>query len=64
MPRYRVTSEYGGLTVSKVVDAEDEDAAWDATGVALDLNSLGYITHGEINGTYTVRLETNEGEQP
>lgn len=49
MPRYRLRGNYGTFEVEKEVEAADEDAAFEQTGIAADLRAAGW-TVGPIDG--------------
>lgn len=50
MRRYRLTGNYGTFTITKVVAALDEDAAYRQTGIMFDLQELGWEIVDEVDG--------------
>lgn len=56
MKRWTVISSYGGLTVSKIVEADDAKAAWEQSGVLDVLRDAGFAVFEE-DATYEVYEE-------
>lgn len=42
MKQYRIWSDYGTFEITKLVEAEDEDEAWQETGIMADLIDAGW----------------------
>lgn len=59
MKKFRVTSNYGGLVVSRVVEATDADEAQQETGIADLLVEAGFEVES-ADGEYIVE-EVKEG---
>lgn len=59
--QYRITSDYGGLVVSRIVEAESVEDAWRQTGIGTDLVAMGY-TLVTLEGEHTVELVDDAGD--
>ena len=42
MAQYRIWSDYGTFEITKLVEAENEDEAWEHTGIMRDLMEAGW----------------------
>lgn len=40
--RFKLTGDYGTFTIVKTVEADDEDEAWEHTGIMIDLMAAGW----------------------
>jgi hypothetical protein len=46
MAQFKITGDYGSFTVTKTVEAVDEDAAFAETGITDALNAHGWHVEG------------------
>jgi hypothetical protein len=42
MSRWRLTGNYGTFEITRVVEAPDEETAWEQTGIMADLQTAGW----------------------
>jgi hypothetical protein len=40
--KFKLTGNYGTFEITKIVEAEDEDEAWEHTGIMIDLMAAGW----------------------
>ena len=52
MPQYRIISDYGTFEITKVVDADSEDEAWEDTGIMSDLIEAGWDFYSSPDGEH------------
>jgi len=50
MPSYQIVSDYGTFEISKVVEAESFDEAFNETGIMLDLIAAGWKVEESPDG--------------
>jgi len=54
MKRWKVSSHYGTLSVSRIVEAETAEEAWNAGGIAELLRANGYEVEVDDDAGYEV----------